>query len=301
MKRIVTLALVLAVLKGVAQQDPMISQNLFAPLLLNPAYAGSHEYANATALHRDQWVKIEGAPVTSLLSADAPLYNKKMGLGITAVSDRIGVTRQTDVFGSYAYHLKIQPGRVLALGLRAGVSWYSAETGNLQVWDQDDPIFGERVAYSVPKGGFGIYYYQHNWFVGAAVPSLLQVNRRSLPQQQGKDYRHYYLNTAYVFKVSDNVALKPFVQVKYHPSAPAEADILMHALFKNTLWIGAGYRTMDGLVCLTEVQVTPQFRLGYAFDRPTSRLSGFTAGSHEFFIAYDLRKEKIKSKSPRYF
>ena len=41
-----------------AQQDPMISQYMFTGLVLNPAYAGSHEFTNATALYRYQWANV---------------------------------------------------------------------------------------------------------------------------------------------------------------------------------------------------------------------------------------------------
>jgi hypothetical protein len=49
-----------------AQQHPMYSQYMFNMMNINPAYAGSRGVVSATALYRNQWVNIEGAPQTLL-------------------------------------------------------------------------------------------------------------------------------------------------------------------------------------------------------------------------------------------
>src|SRR5882757_1466788 len=64
-----------------AQQHPMYSQYMFNMMNINPAYAGSRGVLTATALYRNQWVGIEGAPQTTSLGFDMPIKNKKIGLG----------------------------------------------------------------------------------------------------------------------------------------------------------------------------------------------------------------------------
>ncbi|WP_448520107.1 type IX secretion system membrane protein PorP/SprF, partial [Rhodoflexus sp.] len=57
MKKTLLFSLFLAIsLPLWAQQDPMFTQYMFNGLVLNPAYAGSRETINLTALHRTQWV-----------------------------------------------------------------------------------------------------------------------------------------------------------------------------------------------------------------------------------------------------
>lgn len=60
-----------------AQQDAMYSQYMFNTLAINPAYAGSRDITSATALYRDQWVGIEGAPKTATFTIDFPIEAKK--------------------------------------------------------------------------------------------------------------------------------------------------------------------------------------------------------------------------------
>ena len=79
MKRLgILIALLVLVLPSFGQQDPLFSQYMFNPLIINPAYAGSREALSATILHRSQWVGFDGAPTTQTLGVHAPLRKKKV-------------------------------------------------------------------------------------------------------------------------------------------------------------------------------------------------------------------------------
>ena len=56
-----------------AQQDPMFTKYMFNTLIYNPAYAGTKDHLSIGLLHRDQWVKLEGAPTTQTLTVHTPL------------------------------------------------------------------------------------------------------------------------------------------------------------------------------------------------------------------------------------
>ena len=90
-----------------AQIDPMFTQYMFNEMYINPAYAGSRESISATLLYRNQWVGVEGAPKTQTFSIHAPVKMKKIGVGIIARNERIGVTKQTNIFLDYAYRIKL--------------------------------------------------------------------------------------------------------------------------------------------------------------------------------------------------
>jgi hypothetical protein len=44
------------------------------------AYAGSRQALNIFALHRTQWVGLDGAPVTNTASINTPIKDTKLGL-----------------------------------------------------------------------------------------------------------------------------------------------------------------------------------------------------------------------------
>ena len=66
-----------------AQQEAQYSMYFFNPLMINPAYAGSQEALNVTAIHRDQWTNFNGAPKTTGLSIHSPLRSPNVGLDLT--------------------------------------------------------------------------------------------------------------------------------------------------------------------------------------------------------------------------
>src|SRR4051812_12794491 len=76
-----------------AQQDAMFSQYMFNQLAINPAYAGSRNVLAATAIYRNQWVGIEGAPKTGTFTVDAPFARERVGLGAQIITDKLGVTK----------------------------------------------------------------------------------------------------------------------------------------------------------------------------------------------------------------
>ena len=289
-----------------AQQEVMVSQYMFNQLFLNPAYAGSHGYVSSSLLHRSQWLQVEGAPRTSMLAIDGPVMNNKMGLGFSIVHDQIGISKDLDMSAHYAYHLRTGAHSKLAFGLRAGLSLYSARISELRYWDANDPLYqGNITNQPVGKFGFGIYWYNATSYVGLSVPTIYAADGKITTQiASAPDHyftQHYYLHAGKVFPLSESFDIKPSTMIKYQPSAPVEADVNCNFLYRERVWFGLGYRSGDALVGMVEYQVTPQLRIGYAYDMTTSRLRTYTSGSHEVMLGFDFGRDLIKIKTPRYF
>lgn len=305
-KSIVIFFAVLCSFTAKAQQDPMISQYMFNGLFLNPAYSGSHKYFTSSLLHRTQWVNFPGAPKTYLFAIDGliPSKSENMGVGLIVAHDQIGATEQTDFYANYAYQLKFKKGK-LAFGLKAGVSNYVFKAGEALVWDAGDQVFSGTKNAWLPKFGFGAYYFADNWYAGFSIPTLLAYDARhdfSFDVNKGDFlHRHYYLYGGYVFKLNEQFKLKPSTLIKYLPAAPVEADINLNLLYKDMLWFGISYRTLDAVVFMVEYQTNTRFRVGYAFDLTTSKIRNYSTGTHEIMIGYDFGKNLIKEKTPRFF
>src|SRR5476651_1008869 len=75
MKRILYLFIFFAlyIQSGVAQQRPQYTQYVFNNYLLNPAVGGIENYTDVKAGYRSQWTGLQGAPVTSYITINAPL------------------------------------------------------------------------------------------------------------------------------------------------------------------------------------------------------------------------------------
>lgn len=304
-KYLIITVLMLGAMKMYAQQDVMVSQYMFNGLFLNPAYSGTHDYVSSSFLSRMQWLNFNGAPKTSILAIDGPLAEKKMGWGLIVANDKIGVTNQTDIYGNYAYFLKVGPGK-LGFGIKAGVSQYTSKVGDLIVWDENDPSFtGTKQSALIPKFGFGTYYYTEKWYAGFSVPALIAYDKNkdfSMSMEQSSAIRkHYYLTGGYVFQAGEKFKIKPSLLLKHQTAAPVQADINFSLMYMDMISLGASYRTNDAVVVMAEYQANKRFRIGYAFDITTSMLANYSSGTHEIMIGFDFGKEIIKTKTPRFF
>jgi type IX secretion system PorP/SprF family membrane protein len=117
----------------------------------------------------------------------------------------------------------------------------------------------------------------------------------------GGEELHYFLTGGYVFELSDRWKLKPFAMLKTSFGAPASVDFSLNALYNERFEIGATYRREDSFGAMASFAVTPNLRIGYAYDHIISDLDVVTPASHEFMLLFDLNLSKKVSRSPRYF
>ncbi|MCX6311843.1 MAG: type IX secretion system membrane protein PorP/SprF [Bacteroidetes bacterium] len=301
------LAICLAPFAIHAQQDPMVSQYMFSSHFINPAYAGTHDFANITLLGRKQWVGFNGSPLTSFLSFDMPIETKNIGVGALLSIDRIGVTERTEAAGTFAYHLRLGEKAHLSFGLKGGVSYYRAKLTDLVVWDHNDQVFVNDInGKTLPVVGAGLYFYTERFYAGLSIPNVINFKPGTILNTTVNDAplleRHYIGTIGYAIPAGKNLDIKPAILLKYVPNAPLQADLNLSFFFYKTLWVGAAYRTGDGLLGMFQYQATKNLRVGYSYDMAISKLQNYNSGSHEIMFAWDFVKvETLHYKSPRYF
>ena len=284
-----------------AQQRMMFTQYMFNGLAINPAYAGSQESLDLTALAREQWVGLDGAPSSQTFSAHAPLRNKKIALGFLLTHDQIGVTSQTGVYGVYAYRIKLREGS-LSAGLQVGFDSYRTGFSRVLTEIEDDQHFlQDDVQALLPNFGTGLYYSTSRFYAGFSAPYLFNNLYPGRAQNSARQFRHWFASAGYVLDLNRELKLKPNVLVKAVQGAPVEIDINANLLIREILWVGMSYRSFDALSWLVELQATPKFRIGYAYDMTVSPLKQVNSGSHELMLNYRVSFQKSKIITPRYF
>lgn len=288
-----------------AQQHPLFSHYMFNGLFINPAYAGSKEFVSTTFIARKQWTGFDGAPSSQIASLHAPLNNHKVGLGAVISNDKIGITNQTDFYGSYAYHIPMDNGK-LSLGLNGGFSYFKSQFSELTVWDTDDPVYETNSLSNIlPNFGAGVYYYSTKFYAGLSVPQLISYDpEQSLHVELEKVHkvsRHYYLTSGMIIKTPGELKFRPSFLIKYSANAPIQYDVNLNVLISDIIWVGASYRSSDAITAILEYQVNKKLRVGYSYDYTLSELNNYTSGSHEIVIGYDFGFNVLKMKTPRYF
>lgn len=297
-KTVIMLTAVLGMMNyGHSQTKPMFSQYMFNMLNMNPAYAGIRNTTNITALGRDQWVGIDGAPKTGSISADTRLNDKNWGLGMQLYDDELGIEKSTGVQGYVSLHLPLsyeEGGTTLSMGVGFGLLNYRGLFTQAQqhLINPGDPAFSKDVKGWEPNAGIGALLHKERWYIGASLPSLLQsqiLSNGQLNVSSLLQANEVFVTGGYVLGDENaEVRWKPSVLFKIAPGAPVEADINLNAWFNNVFSIGASYRTGDSFLGMIELQASPNFRIGFAYDYTVSQLNSFARGTYELMLRYEI-------------
>lgn len=287
-----------------AQQDPHYTQYMYNMNVINPAYAGSKEGLSLGVLYREQWVEIQDAPKTATLSGHAPV-GKNVGLGLSVISDQIGPVDEKNVYGDFSYTLNLGGEHRLALGLKAGVTFQQIGLrSEIQptLPDLNDDAFAEDTNNTNLNIGTGLFYYTNKYYVAFSVPNMIKSAHLDYNgRKYGNETQHYFLTGGYVFDLNPNVKFKPFAMIKSAFNAPTSLDVSANFLFYEKFEAGATYRLDDSFGLMVNYAITPQLRVGYAYDHIVSDLKVTTPSSHEIILLFDVNFSKKVSQSPRYF
>jgi type IX secretion system PorP/SprF family membrane protein len=300
---LVSLIVLFACIDSNAQQNPHYTQYMYNMNVVNPAYAGSKESISLGALYRKQWVNIEDAPTSFTFAGHAPVGNN-VGLGLSFISDKIGPVTEQNVFGDFSYTIQLSEKDKLALGLKAGVAFHQVGLRDIQssLPDPSEGIFGQDINDASLNLGVGAFYYSDKYYVALSVPNLVKSAHLDYNgREYGSDVAHYFLTAGYVFDVNYELKFKPSFMLKSAFNVSPSLDLSANFLYKEKFEIGATYRLQDSFGGMVNFAVTPELRIGYAYDHIISDLKVTTPSSHEFILLYDLFTAKKVSRSPRFF
>ena len=289
-----------------AQQDPMYTQYMYNMRIINPAYAlDDPDILRIGGIYRSQWVGMEGAPETANFFAQTTLTDR-VEAGISIVHDEIGdVVNENNLYADVAYVLPVSETSSLSLGVKAGVTFFDADLAALEAREPNDPAL-TNISETFPNFGVGAYWFGENYYVGLSAPNLFSakhLENESGLVRVGEETTHYFFTGGYVFDINPNFKFKPAFMLRAAEGAPLSADITANVLLYDRFEVGAAYRFENTVSGLVNFQVTPELRVGYAYDYTTGNLSDFNDGTHEIMVLFDL--DFLGSEgydvSPRFF
>jgi len=287
-----------------AQQEAQFTQYLDNMAYYNPAYAGTHGVMNLTALHRQQWVGFDGAPMSTTFNIHSPIGWDNLGIGISALNDRVGPNNSTWINADVSYSLRFKKhkGR-LSFGIKGGINLLNGDISKLTTNNPNDNTLNVSYNNEIdPNFGAGIYYHSNQFFAGIAVPRILDNSKD--PDILNKEYisqRHYYLTLGGYIPAGRMLKIRPSAMLKITENAPMALDVNLGFIFYDKFWLGANYRLLESAGLYFQISISNQFKLGYAFEYSTTEIRSHNAGTHELMISYDINLFKKSITSPRFF
>lgn len=300
MKYFVVILVISISLQAFAQQDPQYTQYMYNMAMLNPAYAGSADNISLGLLYRNQWTGFSDAPQTGTFFGHSPVGNA-LGLGLSVISDKLGPVTETNIYADVSYTLKLSNDHRLAFGIKAGATFHNIGLAGLDLIDEGDPFF-QNVNSVTPNLGAGFFYYSDVYYVSLSVPNLMSsVHLDANNNQIGSETQHFFLTAGYVFNISETIKLKPSFLIKSAFNAATSFDLNANALFFEKFEIGTSYRLDDSFSGLVNFLITPNLRIGYAYDAVTSGIYNYAPASHEVFLLFNINLPRKTLVSPRFF
>ncbi|MGL2988551.1 PorP/SprF family type IX secretion system membrane protein [Flavobacterium sp. RSSA_27] len=293
---------ILLTLISYGQQDAQFTQYMYNTININPAYAGSRGAMSVFAIHRTQWVGLDGAPTTNAFSMNTPLNNSNLGLGISFINDEIGPTSENTISADLSYTIPTSETFKLSFGIKATANLFNLNVSKLNILDQGDPQFQNLRNVFTPNVGAGIYYHSNKAYLGFSIPNFIQTNRYDDNEVAiFKEKINYYLIGGYVFDLSNELKFKPAFLTKIVEGAPLQVDVSANFMFMDKVVVGMAYRWSAAWTGLVGFQITDGMYVGYGYDLETTNLENYNSGSHEIFLRYEFFNNKNKMVTPRFF
>ncbi len=282
---------------GQAQQEVMYTQFMFNKLALNPGYAGSFESPELTAVYRNQWAGIEGAPKTIILSYNQPILNNRVGIGGNLSRVSIGITKLITVDIAYAYRVKFRRGQ-LSVGLSPSIRHLYQDWTDPRIiaaTPNDGTIPTAVESKILANVGFGAYYKGQNWYAGLSAPRIIEnsIDFAEVGQEISREVRHFNAMGGMTFKPSKDVGITPQILIKYALNAPLDADLNVSLLMKQKFYGGLTYRlggnenfSGESLDIMLGIQATEKLFVCVNYDIGISRLARYSNGSFEMLARW---------------
>lgn len=299
MKKIIYLIAAVLGTLNVPAQDFHLSQYDDAPINFNPAMTGL--FKGSLRIHghyRTQWSAVATKPyLTGLISADFPLKNKKLSLGIQIANFRAGAGNY-NVFApkiSAAYDLKLDKNNYhhISAGISGGIEQKSVNMNKLTFGSQFTPFDGGGFNTNLPNGentpansyiiptlNAGLIYYygkessRFNPFVGVSFRHLTQPKESFFAGDNNLPSHMWYHGGCKV-NVNEKISFLPKAIYMYQKKASElTTTLLIHYYLKKQdayVIFGPTWRNKDASIIQAGLKYG-KFTYGISYDVNTSSL-----------------------------
>ncbi|WCL81788.1 PorP/SprF family type IX secretion system membrane protein [Saprospira sp. CCB-QB6] len=307
-----SLLLALGLQTAEAQQLPVFGHYIYNPYLYNPARTGDQGLGSLNLNIKRQWSSLPYAPLTAAFSAEAPIQNRKMGLGGMLYTDQTHIIRKVGGLASYAYHIPFSEdaSHGLSAGLSVGLVNQRFDFQSADVENENDPeILGDQAQGTAFDFNMGLNYRWKKLNVGLSMLQGLNNQIRFLDALEKEvryvNTRHFMASAGYEFALGEEKKffVRPVVMTRIVPGLPVQLEGNLLFGWKQLLWGGFAYRSSNNetatsaIIATLGVNVQKQMFFAYSFEMGADgNLNNALGNQHEFMLAYRFKERKQKNE-----
>ncbi len=326
-------------LMGKAQAKSAYTQYILNNYILNPALAGIENYTDIKISTRNQWTGINGAPITTYASIQAPLGKSDYrtsatsfavpgenprgpeywrdytapdahhGIGFVAMSDRAGYINRWGLAISYAYHKPISQKTTLAAGFNAGISGINLD--RTKATFESDGITDLTLGLSAnetrkikPEIGVGLWLYSAKYFLGISILNIIPGKAKFTNADKFGTYftPNYFATAGYRFNIGEDFTMIPSVMVQYWDPQLLGAHGNAKLQYRDKVWVGGSYRYsnfLQGYSAMAGLNISNTFNVSYSYEVATESRLRTYSGNTHEIIVGFTLGNKYSDACPR--
>lgn len=285
-----------------SQADISMATHWYNRANYNPASITRTDYVYLFTNVRQQWKGVAGTPQTINVQASGFNYNLRSAVGISLVADQIGFAKVINPMISYAYRLSNNDNWSLSFGISGGIfSRYLDKSlfNPVEIYDPLLNLYLERLL--KPDANLGVEFQSDHFIAGLSTTHLFSIYDKSATylnmnhrygyfvyKNTNSELLNYYVGLQAVNR-SNLTVVEGNASVRFkHPTGLSTGS-------KEVFEIGATYRSTKRITALFAVNLSPDFRIGYAYDQ--SLIPGYNQnGSHEIMLEYRIPLKSAECK-----
>lgn len=274
-----------------AQQNPYFTQHTNNPLFINPAYAGIRNSLAIDLATRQQWVGVEGAPMTFMLNTHAPINETMMSVGASVYSDIAGPVMANHISLAYSYLLKVNHSHFISLGINGGINSYRVKLSDIKLNNGNDPNFATDIENEItPSFGAGLMLYSPIYYIGFSMPRIL-ASELDYPDAEGRQFKYnqiYYLAAGANIGISDFHSAKIASLFRFEEGMEMVYDITALYKYNGMFTAGGSIRPGYSASLILGAQINENIGITYSYDFPLGSKSVNLFNFQELTLSIDI-------------
>jgi len=280
--------------RAYAQADISMATHWYNRANYNPAFIARTDYLYLFSNIRDQWTGVDGAPKVFNIQASEYIHQLHSAFGLSLVSDKTGVTRSLNPLITYAYRMSNKGDWSMAMGLSMGMLVRSVDGTMYETVTDNDPSVDYTLERTCsPDANIGVEFQNEHFIFGLSSTHLFSIgssggmamnaNHRygyAIYKNNNLDLLFYKLGLQLVNR-NNLTVLEGNITVRFkHPTGLMKGP-------REPVDLGLTYRTSKQITFLLGLLLTPDLRVGYAYDQ--CLFSGYCKnGTHEIMVEYRI-------------
>lgn len=280
------------------QQIPVFSGIGMDEYIYNPAVAGSKPYLVAQIKQRLQYLGVDYAPNTQLVSVESSISGTYSGVGGYFLNETNGVLGKIQGMATYAYHIPLSDETYLSLGTSLGIHQIRTISSRMILNNVDDNLLNTQAnqGKSFFNSQAGVLLHGEMFYMGYSLQNMYTTNYSiyagsTLPQEF-----HHQVHYGFDF-YSGEVGMFSFTgRHVFAKGLPAWHQFGLLYDHDERFYGGVQYRWKDAVVGVLGLKIWDELRVYYSYDLGVGGYRSTNSGSHELSITYHFHYDPIYSK-----